>query len=149
MKLRVYLDTSVLSALFDTRMPERQLLTQEFWVKRTEFELGTSDVCCREIGQVRKIELRTQLETAISEIEVKLVNDEIRELANNYIVDGAFSPAMIDDALHVASAVYHRYDVLLSWNFRHLVNRRRRAAVMAVNAANGIPAIDILAPPEL
>jgi hypothetical protein len=55
----------------------------------------------------------------------------------------------MDDALHVAAAVLGRYDVLVSWNFRHLVNRRRRAALNSLNTSWGLPAIEIIAPAEL
>ena len=56
---------------------------------------------------------------------------------------------MYNDAVHVAAATLTRQDVLVSWNFRHLVNRRRRAMVWSVNTTAGFPAIDILSPPEL
>jgi hypothetical protein len=56
---------------------------------------------------------------------------------------------MYNDAVHVAAATLSRQDVLVSWNFKHLVNRRRRAMVCGVNAAAGLPPIDILSPPEL
>jgi hypothetical protein len=53
------------------------------------------------------------------------------------------------DALHVAIAVAARQDILVRWNFRHLVNRRRRALVNEVNIVAGYPSIEILAPPEV
>jgi hypothetical protein len=56
---------------------------------------------------------------------------------------------MFNDALHVAAAVLTRQDVLLSWNFKHLVNRRRRAKVNDVNVSQGLPMIEIVAPPEI
>ena len=56
---------------------------------------------------------------------------------------------MLDDAIHVAVAVLSRRDVLVSWNFRHLVNRLRRALVNEVNILAGHPTIEIVAPPEV
>ncbi len=53
------------------------------------------------------------------------------------------------DALHVAVAVVTRQDIFVSWNFRHLVNRRRRALVNEVNVLMSHPPIEILAPPEV
>lgn len=60
-----------------------------------------------------------------------------------------FSPESIDDALHVACAVISRVDILVSWNFRHLVRRTRRALINEVNIRHGFPAIDIVSPPEI
>jgi hypothetical protein len=42
-----------------------------------------------------------------------------------------------------------RLYLIVSWNFRHLVNRRRRALVNEVNILAGYPIIEIIAPPEL
>jgi hypothetical protein len=41
-----------------------------------------------------------------------------------------------------------RQDVLLSWNFRHLVNRRRRALINQVNISLDLPVIEIISPLE-
>ena len=56
---------------------------------------------------------------------------------------------MLNDSLHVAAAVLSRQDVLISWNFRHLVNRRRCAQVNQVNVSRGLPTVEIVAPPEM
>ena len=52
---------------------------------------------------------------------------------------------MRGDALHVAAAVLTQQEVLLSWNFRYLVNRRRCARVNDVNISWGLPTIEIVA----
>ncbi len=81
--------------------------------------------------------------------EVLVVGDEGRRLAQEYLWRGIFSPATIEDALHVAITVVNRRDILVSWNFRHLVNRRRRALINEANVLAGYPTIEILSPPEL
>jgi hypothetical protein len=80
---------------------------------------------------------------------VLAITHEMQTLGQRYVHEGVFTPAMINDAVHVAAAVLSRQDVLLSWNFRHLVNRRRRARVNEVNVEAGLSTIEILAPPEL
>jgi len=69
--------------------------------------------------------------------------------ARRYVDRGIFTPLMVSDALHVAAAVVSDQDVLLSWNFKHLVNRRRRAEINALNATVGVRTIEILAPSEI
>ena len=49
MKLRTYLDTSVFSAYFDERAPDRLLLTRDFWRRTAEFEIATSELTRREL----------------------------------------------------------------------------------------------------
>ena len=56
---------------------------------------------------------------------------------------------MAEDALHVAIAIVSRCEMIVSWNFRHLVNRRRRALINESNVLMDYPAIEILAPPEV
>ncbi len=63
----------------------------------------------------------------------------MRELAGSYLAEEVFAPKDYNDALHVAVAVLTRQDILLSWNFKHLVNRRRRARVNDVNVVRGAP----------
>ena len=73
----------------------------------------------------------------------------MRNLAQDYLDAGIFTPTMQDDALHVAAAVLTRHDILLSWNFKHLVNRRRRAVINQLNITKGLPTVEIVAPPEV
>ena len=73
----------------------------------------------------------------------------MKDLAQNYLDAGIFTPTMLNDARRVAAAVMTRQDVLLSWNFKHLVNRRRRGMVNQVNLSKGLPMIEIVAPPEI
>lgn len=149
MRLRVYLDTSVFSAHFDDARPDRQAGTEEFWARSEEFELITSELARQELAQTPDDSLRNALETLLGNVTVLPVTEEMTELASRYIDAGVFSPATFNDAVHVAAAVVTRQDVLLSWNFRHLVNRRRRAQVNQVNILWGLPTIEILAPAEI
>jgi predicted nucleic acid-binding protein len=148
-KLRVYLDTSVFSALHDARLPDRMTATAEFWLRRDGFVTVTSSVTRDELAQVVDAGHRRKLLALLTGFELVPVLDETAELAERYIAAGIFSPRMFLDAVHVAAAVLARCDVLVSWNFRHLVNRRRRAQVSGLNMLNGLPALDIIAPPEL
>jgi predicted nucleic acid-binding protein len=149
MPLRVYLDTSVFSAYYDDAISDRRTQTEDFWKRRSEFELSTSVVAREELEQTPDPARRTQLITLVDGVTVHPVTDMMRSLARSYIDAGVFTAVMYNDAVHVAAAVLTRQDVLLSWNFRHLVNRRRRAQINEVNISLGLPTIDIVAPPEV
>jgi hypothetical protein len=88
-------------------------------------------------------------EDLIRPFEVLAVGEGSRRLAQEYVRRGVFSPGTIEDALHVAITVVNRRDILVSWNFRHLVNRRRRALINEANILAGYPTIEIVSPPEL
>jgi predicted nucleic acid-binding protein len=149
MPLRVYLDTSVFSAYYDEAVSDRRTQTEEFWERRTEFEVSTSVLAREELEQTPDPARRTQVLGLLEGISLHPISPQMRDLASRYIEAGRFTPVMYNDALHVAAAVLTRQDVLLSWNFRHLVNRRRRAQVNEVNISLGLPVIDIVAPPEI
>ena len=95
--------------------------------------------------------LRLYLDTSVisAYFEVLPVGEEDRAQAREYVRRGVFFPATLNNALHVAVAVVSRRDLLVSSNFRHLVNRRRRALVNEVSISLGYPTIEIIAPPEL
>jgi len=149
LKLLVYLDTSVFSAYFDERAPERQAETVEFWKRRHQYELSTSELARQELSRTPDSGRKEQLLKLLEGITLYGIDAEMRDLAQHYIDSGVFLPTMADDALHVATAVINRQDILLSWNFKHLVNRRRRAMVNQLNTARGLPTIEIVAPPEI
>jgi predicted nucleic acid-binding protein len=149
LKLKICLDTSVFSALLDNRLSDRQLNTKDFWGKLNLFEVATSAITENELRQTPDKNLRQDLLLLLDSMLILPLNGEITFIAETYIQHGVFTSNMAIDATHVASAVYYRQDVLVSWNFKHLVNRRRRAMVNQINVSSGWPFIEILAPPEL
>jgi hypothetical protein len=82
-------------------------------------------------------------------LTVHSVSTEMKTLAARYVDAGTFTAATYNDALHVAAAVLAEQDILVSWNFKHLVNRRQRAQSNEVNISLGLPTIEIVAPPEM
>ena len=58
-------------------------------------------------------------------------------LAGKFLEMGAVPPGKPDDARHVAIAMVNALDILVSWNYRHLVNVRRREAFQHIGAMQG------------
>ncbi|MFQ5897862.1 MAG: PIN domain-containing protein [Candidatus Methylomirabilia bacterium] len=149
MKLGIYLDTSVVSAYVDDRLSERKQATVEFWGRLRDYEVAISELTLTEIQATGAPEVREQMTRLVHPFSVLPTEEETRRLAQEYVRRGVFSPGTTEDSLHVAVAVVSRQDILVSWNFRHLVNRRRRALINEVNILMGYPTIEILAPPEV
>lgn len=149
MKIRLYADTSVFSAYYDERAPDRKALTEEFWRGIETFECSTSELAITELEQTKEATVRQKMRDLVASFRIHPLTPEMHVLAENYLRAGAFTKLLLNDALHVAAATLTRQDVLISWNFKHLVNRRRRAMVNSVNAMQGLPALDILSPPEV
>ena len=82
-------------------------------------------------------------------VEVLALDSETESLAAEYIRDGAVGRQERADALHIALATAARVDVLVSWNFKHIVNLRRIHAFNAVNMKLGYPVLEIRNPREV
>jgi len=149
MKLRVYLDTSILSVYLDNRTPERMSQTRKFWNTLDSYEVSTSALTKIELERTPDPARRAQLLDLLRQVTVHAVTAEMLKLSDEYMHAGIFGTGYESDAIHVAAAVILRQDILLSWNFKHLVNRRRRAMINDVNVMRGVPAIEIVSPLEL
>jgi len=83
---------------------------------------------------------------SLEEVEIDAA---VEELAKAYVAAGVLSPSDAVDALHVAAATVAGADLILSWNFRHIVNYNRIQRFNSVNMANGYRPVDIRSPLEV
>lgn len=112
-KIKVYLDTSVISALFDRRNPERKSLTQVFFTLIEEFDPYISEITGSEIERTPNVELRTNMKNTIVQFPVLFLTEDSEWLANEYIRYGAVPERYTED-YHIAVAVINEMDFLLS-----------------------------------
>jgi len=148
-KIRVYLDTSVISALFDDRNPERQDLTKRFFDEIESFQVYISEVLLAEIDATKDAQLKGKLRNTAVSFEILSIDEESRRLANEYVKHGAIPAEYSEDALHIAISTLNAIDYLLSWNFRHIVKVKTRRIVNMVNLSLGYPDLKIATPAEL
>jgi len=149
-KKSIYLDTSVISALFDSRTPERQHLTKLFWEQAiSSYNIYISEIVIDELNDVSDKSLQHELLNTIANFKVLNVSKEITDLANEYVSRNIIPQKHSVDAVHIAVAVFNGINYLVSWNFKHMVKVKTREQVMLVNSLLGYPILDIVAPPEL
>lgn len=124
-KIRVYLDTSVISYLDQQDALEKMKETQAAWeiLKSGEYEVVISSVALSEIEECNKDKYQTLI-YYLAELDYKeyIADNETNELADLVIKENILKPKSKDDALHIASAILSGSDIILSWNFKHLVN---------------------------
>ena len=70
------------------------------------------------------------------------------ELAEKYINEGILTKKWYDDALHIAIATHVRADVLVSWNFKHIVRCDKIIQFNKVNTLNNYQPVSIYSPQE-
>jgi len=93
--------------------------------------------------------LREKLLALTQNFTILNVTDGMRELAEDYVREGVVPSRYLVDAIHIAAAVLGNADILVSWNFRHLVKRSTRLLVNYINTKQRSRTIEILAPPEV
>jgi hypothetical protein len=77
------------------------------------------------------------------------LTEEAVALADHYIAARVLGRAKRVDAQHIAIATLARVDVLVSWNFRHIVNLARIYGYNAVNRRLRYPQLEIRTPWEV
>jgi len=148
MKQRIYTDTSVIGGCFDMEFDEYSLeLMNEF--KSDTKTLVISDLTLKEIASA-PMKVQAILD-GISEtnIEYLELDDEARFLSQKYIDEKVISEKYLVDSQHIAIATINRCDVLVSWNFKHIVNLRRINLYNSTNLKYGYPIIEIRSPREV
>ncbi len=82
-------------------------------------------------------------------VEFIEITPEAVDLADKYIFDNVVGKTSRDDCIHIALATINRADVLISWNFRHIVNYRKIRGYNSVNLKFGYPMLEIRSPQEM
>ncbi len=147
--MKIYLDTSVISALFDDRNPERKALTQEFFSQMIVYSLFISELTIAEIERTPDHKLRLKMREVIEDFSVLEITKSTAELAEEYVKYGAVPASYPEDAFHIAVSVLNEMDYVLSWNFRHIVRRKTRDIVRMINTIRNLKNIEIITPAEL
>jgi predicted nucleic acid-binding protein len=148
MKQRIYIDTSVVGGYFDE---EFKADTIPFFVrvKRGELTLLVSDLLEAELLRapafVKELLLNIPDE---SKVKVKLSPEAI-ELADRYIDAKVVGKTSRADCQHIAMATLSRADVLVSWNFKHIVNLDRIRGYNGITYQFGHQMIEIRTPKEI
>ena len=148
MKTRVYVDASVIGGCEDDEFagPSVRLMA---CFARGDYVAVVSTLTVQELAAAPD-RVRLHLARVPEQyIETVPLSAEARELAEAYVAEGVISASMRVDAQHIAIATLARVDVLVSWNFRHIVNLHRIRGYNSVNLRRGYPTLEIRAPREV
>ncbi|MGQ9630273.1 MAG: PIN domain protein [bacterium] len=145
---RVYIDTSVIGGCLDEEFQEHsERLFADFEADR--FRAVISNITIAEVLQAPE-EVRSLLERpALQKAEKVHLDEEAVLLAEAYIQEGVVREAKRVDAQHIAIATVQRVDILVSWNFQHIVKWSRIRAFNGVNLKRGYPQLEIRSPREV
>lgn len=143
-----YFDTSVFGGLFDTEFEEETTLLFErvslgqikcVDSNLTESELTNAPERVRDFFEDLKDELKEKV----------LVTPEALKLAQTYVDEKVVGETSLDDCVHIATATLNKVDMLVSWNFRHIVNVYRIRGYNSINLRLGHGTLEIHSPKEI
>lgn len=144
----VYLDTSVFGGYFDEEFSDN---TVPFFKRIIDerIQMFVSRLLIAELAGAPD-EVRELLNRIPREQQVFLeLNEEARELANKYIDENVVGRTSRADCQHIAIATLAKADVLVSWNFKHIVNLDRIRGYNGINLLMGYHPIEIRTPKEM
>jgi len=147
-RVRVYADTSVFGGTQDEefKLPSAAFFAE---VRRGRYVLLISDVTLAELADA-PAPVRQQFLALPPEDVIEVATDaEVESLADAYLAAKVLGPARRADALHVAAATVGGADVIVSWNFQHIVNYQRIHGFNGVNVLNGYRELAIYSPLEM
>jgi len=146
-KIKVYFDTSVIGGFYDKEFEkETQIIFNE--VIENKYTLSISDLTIRELIKAPD-NVRNLLKSKQISHSILLVNDEVLDLAKEYIRENVVGQTSFEDCIHIALATVNEIDILVSWNFKHIVNIHRIRGYNAINIKNGYSHLEIRSPKDI
>ena len=145
-KIKIYMDTSIPSAYYDTSKPIRQLITQKWFENNASSHLlYISVIAIDEIEELGDSDKKHNIKNLILDYKMKVLklSEEAVNLSKKYMMKGAIPWSEPEDAYHIAIASVNHLDALASWNFRHIVSINPIIKIHEINIQNGYPIIEI------
>ena len=147
-RLRIYVDTSVIGGCFDAEFDTASRALFEMF-RTGRHVLAISELTDAELEGAPE-SVRAMVADVPAEHRVMLATPpEMERLAGLYVAAGVVPGKSWADARHIATATLSDVDVLVSWNFKHIVNLRRIRGYNAVNAGLGYQQLEIRTPQEV
>lgn len=148
MAQRFYFDTSVFGGAFDIEFEEETLLLFE------KVKLGQITIVYSDLTESELINAPEQVQIFFHQLEHKYlerveVTTEGYQLGQIYINEKIVGQTSLDDCIHIATATLNKVDILVSWNFKHIVNIFRIRGYNSVNLRLGYGTLEIRSPKEI
>ena len=147
-KIKIYLDTSVIGGCFDEEFMDYSNKVIDN-INNGLYQGVISEITITELIEAPE-DIRKKYEEINKEnLTILYTNDEVTYLAKMYLDDKIISQNFMEDALHIAFATVYNIDILISWNFKHIVNYTRINMFNSINIREGYKSLDIRSPREL
>ena len=145
---RVYTDTSVIGGCFDKEFALwSNGLMEDFRLGR--FRPVISELVSAEIEDAPEYVKTKYAGLLALNPEILEIGEQVFALADIYQERNILTPKFYDDGIHIASASVAETDVLVSWNFKHIVHFDKIRMFNAINLEFGYKQLQIYSPREV
>ena len=145
---RFYFDTSVFGGVFDKEFEESTLQLFER-IRMGQIICLFSDLTENELIKAPENVIEHFKNLPKQNVERVIVNDEILTLASKYVAEKVVGQTSFDDCINIATATIYKADILVSWNFKHIVNLYRIRGYNSVNIRSNYQLLEIRSPKEI
>ena len=149
---RIYLETSVFNFFFADDALDKKADTLKLFeeIRKSKFSAYTSAYAINELKAAPQPK-RDNMLNLIPEYGIRVLeeSDEAVRLAETYVAEGIIPGKYITDAVHIAAASIDEPDIVVSWNFKHIVKMKTIKLTEAVNLKEGYKKIMIHSPTEV
>ena len=145
---RLYFDTSVFGGVYDEEFEETSNLLFEK-VRLGQIVCVYSDLSETELQNAPQRVRQYFADLPKEHLQFVEVTEEAYELAQKYIDENVVGKTSTDDCKHIATATINKVDILVSWNFKHIVNVFRIRGYNSINLRLGYTQLDIRSPKEI
>ena len=153
-KLKIYIDTSAIGYLDEHESPNDMKAMLAFWndIKSSKYDVIISELTFKELNDNKNTEKVNTLLGYITQIEYETIG--ITEEAENIASLVKKNELLIsdkhhNDRLHIGCAFVAGCDIIVSMNFKHLVNIKTIRGVRAISNIEGYKNLDIIQPAAL
>ena len=147
-RLRAYIDTSVLGGCLDPEFEDSSRALLEA-ARQGRVILVISDLLLDELLLAPAGVQALFLSLPDDSFEAVEISVESIALRDAYLSQGVVGPKSASDAHHVALATVARADMIVSWNFRHIVQFSKMRGFNSVNLREGYATLAIHCPREV
>lgn len=147
-QLRIYVDTSVIGGCLDEEFAEESKALLQM-VTDGKIRLIVSDILVDELDQAPQEVQKKFGALPPKQLEAVKQSKETERLRDLYLEAEVVGQARKNDAHHVALATVAQADMIVSWNFKHIVHFEKIRGFNAVNLREGYLPIDIRSPKEV
>lgn len=151
-KQKVYLETTIFNFYFAEDAKDKINDTIRLFdeISTGKFEPYTSEYVIDELLEASE-EKKEKMLNLIRNSDIKILeaDNDVLRLAEKYIQEGVIPQKYSDDAYHIAVAAVYDMDIIISYNFKHIVKLKTKTMTKAINKLFGYKEVEIVSPAEV